>query len=87
MMWTLEFWKGAGERALKTFIQTFLASLVAAVGAGTSAWDVSWAEGVSGAAGIALLATFFSMATSIGNANFTSGNPGTVVVTGKVTGE
>lgn len=73
-MFTVEFWKGAGERALKTFIQTFVASLIAAVGAATSAWDVSWADGIKGALGITLLATFFSLATSVGNADFTAGN-------------
>lgn len=86
MIWTAEFWKGAGERAIKTFVQTFIASLVAAVGALTSAWDVSWDEGLKGALGIALLATFFSLATSIGNAGFTAGEPTTVAVQ-RATGE
>lgn len=66
MLWTKEFWKGAGERAVKTFFQSFVAIL------GTSAvilQDVDWAFVVSGSA----LATILSLATSIGNANFTAG--------------
>jgi hypothetical protein len=77
MIWTADFWKGAGERALKTFVQTFLASLIAAVGAATSAWDVPWGYGLKGALGVALLATFFSVATSIGNTDFTAGKVAT----------
>ena len=32
-MWTRAFWRGAAERALKTFFQTFVAVLIAGVGA------------------------------------------------------
>ena len=73
-MWTSAFWKGAGERAIKTFLQTFVASLIAAVGAATSAWDVPWDDGLKGAAGVALLAAILSLATSVGNADFTAGD-------------
>ncbi len=65
-MWTASFWKGAGERAIKTFFQTFVALI------GTSAvlvQDVDWLLIVSGSA----LATILSLATSIGNADFTAG--------------
>lgn len=65
-MWTASFWKGAGERAIKTFFQTFVALI------GTSAvlvQDVNWLMIVSGS----VLATILSLATSIGNADFTSG--------------
>lgn len=73
-MLTKTFWKGAGERAVKTFFQVFVAVLVAGVGseaigvtAGIS--DVSWLDALS----VAALATLLSVATSIGNADFTAG--------------
>lgn len=65
MIWTKEFWKGAGERAIKTFFQTF----VALVGTAVFLQDVPWIAVLSGSA----LATLLSLATSIGNADFTSG--------------
>lgn len=73
MIWTGKFWKGAGERALKTFVQSTLAALLAAVGAATSAWEVTWLDSGYDALGIGLMAAFLSVATSIGNADFTSG--------------
>ena len=66
MIWTKAFWKGAGERAIKTFFQTFVALI------GTSAvivQDVDWLFVGSGS----VLATILSLATSIGNADFTAG--------------
>ncbi|MGO2122460.1 holin [Glutamicibacter arilaitensis] len=73
-MFTIEFWKGAGERAVKTFLQTFVAVVVAGVGAdvvGVSAGllDVSWLDALS----VSALATIMSLATSAGNADFTAG--------------
>lgn len=68
MIWTKAFWKGAGERAIKTFFQTFVALV------GTTAvfvQDVEWLLVVSGS----ILATILSVATSIGNASFTAGEP------------
>lgn len=66
MIWSKAFLQGLGERALKTFFQTFVALI------GTSAvvlTDVDWTLVLSGS----LLATILSVATSIGNADFTAG--------------
>lgn len=73
-MLTKDFWKGAAERAIKTFLQTFVAVVVAQVGAdavGASAGleSVGWLPALS----VAALATVLSVATSVGNANFTAG--------------
>lgn len=72
MIWTTAFWKGASERAIKTFAQTLAAYFVIGT---TGLLDVDWvtALSVSGAA------TLASVLTSIGNADFTAGEP--VVVT------
>ncbi len=78
MIWTIAFWKGAGERALKTFVQTFVASLLAAVGSIVTVWEVPWVTSLYGALGIALMATFLSVATSLGNAQFTAGTTATI---------
>ena len=74
MITTTQFWAGAFERGLKTFMQTFVAVLIAGVGAeavGVSAGilDANWLTALS----VALLATILSVATSIGNASFTAG--------------
>jgi hypothetical protein len=66
MLWTRSFWKGAGERAIKTFFQ----SVVALIGTAQLIQSVDWKVLASGS----LLATFLSLATSIGNADFTSGS-------------
>ena len=66
MIWTIAFWKGAGERAFKTFAQ----SLVAIIGVGTlGLLDVDWPAALS----VAALAAVVSLLTSVGNANFTAG--------------
>ena len=71
MIWSVKFWQGAMERAVKTFAQ----SLVAVIGVGAvGLLDVDW----SGALSAALLATVISLLTSIGNADFTAGQ--TVIV-------
>ena len=64
-MLNASFWKGAAERAVKTFAQ----SLVSVFGVGTVLWDIPWwqALGVAGAAAVA------SLLTSIGSADFVSG--------------
>lgn len=79
-MWTSTFWKGLGERAIKTFLQTFVAVAIAGVGAeavGASAGllDVSWLDALS----VSGLATLLSAATSVGNADFTAGTGKAVV--------
>lgn len=70
-MWTKAFWKGLGERAIKTFFQAGVAATVTAgISAGVSGVEnVNWISVGS----IALLATILSVATSIGNAEFTAG--------------
>jgi len=75
-MFTASFWKGAAERGIKTFLQSFVAVLIASAGAdaiGVTAGlgDVNWVS----AASVAALATILSLATSIGNADFTAGKP------------
>lgn len=69
MIWTLAFWKGAGERAIKTAAQTAVGLM------GTSALieQVPWAVVASGTA----FAVILSLITSIGNASFTAGVPTT----------
>ncbi len=71
-MLTKAFWRGAAERALKTFAQ----SLVAVIGVGAvGLLDVDWI----GALSAALLATVISLLTSIGNADFTAGETPVVI--------
>jgi len=72
-IWTTNFWRGALDRAIKTFFQTFVAVAIAGVGAdavGLSAGllDVSWLDALS----VAGLATLLSVATAIGNADNTA---------------
>lgn len=69
MLWTLAFWKGAAERAVKTFAQTLAAYFVIGT---TGLLDVDWltALSVAGAAAVA------SLLTSVGNADFVAGTQG-----------
>lgn len=72
-IWTGAFWRGAAERALKTAMQTFVATITVSAGA-----DLIPAVGVEGIDWIAALsvtavATVLSIGTSIGNADFTAG--------------
>ena len=64
MIWTIAFWQGAGERAIKTAAQTFLAT----VGVNTlvSLSAINWKVDAS----ITAVATILSLITSIGNASF-----------------
>jgi hypothetical protein len=86
MLFTTSFWQGALERALKTFVQTALASLTAAVVGKTTAWDVDWSQAGYAALGVSLLAAFLSLATSVGNADFVAGGTTTVDVPALSTG-
>lgn len=72
MITTVAFWKGAGERALKTFLQAFIATLSIQIGVvltGPDLVSLPWltALATGGAA------AFLSLATSVGNASFTAG--------------
>lgn len=73
MIWTKAFWQGATERAIKTFFQTVVAVCVAGtVGVefpGLGAID--WVD----VASVAGFAAVLSLATSLGNAEFTAGKP------------
>lgn len=74
MITTRAFWLGATERAIKTFFQTLVAVITLnlgslAVGVDAGITNADWI----GALSVSLLATALSLATSIGNANFTAG--------------
>lgn len=76
-VWTAAFWKGAGERMLKTFLQTFIPSLIIGLGVSgdstLNVFDAPWSAALVYSLGISLGATFLSLCTSIGNADFTAG--------------
>lgn len=65
---TAAFWKGAAERAVKTFAQALLGVLM---GGATGILDVDWLAGLS----VAALATLVSLLTSISQPDFTAGAP------------
>ena len=74
MITSKAFWLGAAERAVKTFFQTLVAVIGVQVGAGAIGSSagveaVAWIPALS----VALLAALLSVATSIGNADFTAG--------------
>ena len=71
-MFTVLFWKAAGERAVKTFAQTAAALLVAA---GTGLLDSDWQTTGS----VAGMAALLSVLTSVGSAGM--GNPGPSLTT------
>lgn len=71
-IWTKAFWKGAGERAIKSAAQ----SLTVVWGAnGVGVLDTDWKGTLSLTGGYVLA----SIMTSIGNADFTAGYAGNVV--------
>lgn len=78
-MFTRAFLKGAAERAVKTWFQTFAAMLALSVGTdlipAVGVEGVSWIAALSGATVAAVL----SLATSIGNADFTAGQTRVVI--------
>lgn len=65
---TPDFWRGAAERAVKTFAQALLGVLTGGV---TGVLDVDWVAALS----VAALATLVSLLTSISQAEFTAGAP------------
>jgi hypothetical protein len=64
-MWTLEFWKDLGERAIKTFAQSLATGIVADA---TGLLDVEWVTLLS----VAGLITLASVLTSLASAPFSS---------------
>ena len=66
MIWTLAFWRGAAERAVKTFAQTLVGYFVVGT---TGLLDLDWVTALS----VASAAALASVLTSIGNADFTAG--------------
>ena len=79
MIWTVDFWKGLGERAIKTFIQTFTASLAVGIAGAETAWDVSWQTVLWVALGVAILSTVGSILTSFGSIEFVAGKTSEIV--------
>lgn len=64
-MFSLAFWKGAAERGIKTFVQATVAGLIVSAPIVEQPWLI--------ALGLGATAAVFSLATSIGNADFTAG--------------
>lgn len=69
MIWTTNFWKGTSERAIKTFFQTFVAVIGVNATGVLGVTEIDWLGVVS----ISVVSTLLSVATSIGNADFTTG--------------
>lgn len=67
MLWSMNFWKGAAERALKTLVQVLAAAFV--VGVPVNAVDIR------GALLLAATAVVASLCTSILSADFVAGPP------------
>ena len=71
-MFKKAFWKGAAERAIKTFAQTLGAGLILGVGV----LDVDWVVALS----LAATATLASLLTSVGSPEFVAGKPDVVTI-------
>lgn len=69
MIWTKAFWKGASERAIKTFAQALGAIAVV----GVPVFELDFVQGLA----ISATAALASLLTSIGNADFTAGTVAT----------
>ena len=67
MIWSVNFWKGACERAIKSFFQGVATAITA--DAILSLWDLD----VVGVIGVGGLMALFSLTTSIGNPEFVAG--------------
>lgn len=68
MIWTKAFWKGAAERAIKTFAQAGVALITSDAVVGLLDLDAVQVLSVSG------LAALVSVLTSVGNADFVAGD-------------
>lgn len=86
MIFTVAFWKGAGERLLKTFLQAGIVAFIGTLGlSGAGSFNalanlpllLSAAEV---GAGFGLGAAILSLCTSLGNASFTAGVPAVVTL-------
>ena len=80
MIWTIGFWRGAAERAVKTAAQTAVAFFV--VGE-TGVADVDWAT----VGGISLVAAIVSVLTSLASAPFGPENTPSLVWDGDIVDE
>lgn len=67
MIWTKAFWKGAAERAVKSFAQGVVTAITG--DAILSLWDLDFVQ-VAGVGGLMALLSLF---TSLGNGEFTAG--------------
>jgi len=73
MVYTKAFGRGLAERAIKTWLQTFVAALGVQIGAAVTPDGfvaLPWATAVITAS----IAAVLSAATSVGNAQFTAGS-------------
>jgi len=80
VIWTIGFWRGAAERAVKTAAQTAVAFFV--VGE-TGVADVDWAT----VGGISLVAAIVSVLTSLASAPFGPENTPSLVWDGDIVDE
>lgn len=69
MIFTLVFWKAAGERSIRTFAQTAAATLASG---GVGLFDVSWGQSLS----VGGLGALLSLLTSIGSVGIGPNGPG-----------